>query len=132
MTDNDTVRLDKWLWAVRLFKTRKLAQAAIGRGDVMVDGSTAKASRGLRVGQTVWLRKQGVRDEVRVLGLVEQRVGAAQAAELCARTDAGEAMQAEDREQRRVQRLRNQPFGPQGRPDKHARDALRRVKRQGQ
>lgn len=132
MTSVDSVRLDKWLWAVRLFKTRKLAQDAIGRGDVMVDGSPAKASRSLRVGQTVRLSKQGVRDEVQVTGLAEQRVGATQAAGLYARTDAGEAMQAQDREKRRVERLMNQPFGPPGRPGKHARDVLRRAKRQGQ
>lgn len=130
MSTPATVRLDKWLWAVRLFKTRKLAQAAIARGDVTVDGGAAKASRGLRLGQRVGLVKHGVRDEVTVTGLREQRVGAAEAATLYARTGRGEALQAEDREKRRVQRLMNQPFGPQGRPDKHAREALRRAKRQ--
>ena len=125
----DSVRLDKWLWAVRLFKTRKLAQEAISRGHVRVDGSPAKASRSLRLGQVVALTKQGVRDEVEVTGLSEQRVSATQAAALYQRTDQGQAQQAEDTEKRRLQRLMNHPVAPEGRPGKHARDVLRRVKR---
>lgn len=123
------VRLDKWLWAVRLFKTRKLAQEAIGRGRVKVDGSSAKASRSLRIGQVVAFEKQAIRDEVEVTGLSEQRVSAPQAAELYARTERGAAMAAEDTEKRRLQRLMNQPVAPEGRPGKHARDVLRRAKR---
>lgn len=126
----DSVRLDKWLWAVRLFKTRKLAQEAITRGKVTVDGSAAKASRSLRVGQVVALEKQGVRDEVEVTGLGDQRVSAPQAAALYRRTARGEARQREDTEKRRMQRLMNQPVAPEGRPGKHARDSLRRAKRQ--
>lgn len=125
----DSVRLDKWLWAVRLFKTRKLAQEAISRGRVKVDGSPAKASRSLRVGQTVALDKLAVRDEVMVAGLSEKRVSASAAAELYRRTDRGAAMQAEDIEKRRLQRLMNQPVAPDGRPGKHARDILRKAKR---
>ncbi|MBR9813328.1 hypothetical protein GYB61_05650 [bacterium] len=125
----DSVRLDKWLWAVRLFKTRKLAQEAISRGRVKVDGSPAKASRSLRVGQTVALEKLAVRDEVMVAGLSEKRVSASEAAELYRRTDRGAAMQAEDIEKRRLQRLMNQPVAPDGRPGKHARDVLRKAKR---
>ena len=125
----DSVRLDKWLWAVRLFKTRKLAQEAISRGRVKVDGSPAKASRSLRVGQTVALEKLAVRDEVMVAGLSEKRVSASEAAELYRRTDRGAAMQAEDIEKRRLQRLMNQPVAPDGRPGKHARDILRKAKR---
>lgn len=125
----DSVRLDKWLWAVRLFKTRKLAQEAISRGRVKVDGSPAKASRSLRVGQTVALEKLAVRDEVMVAGLSEKRVSASEAAELYCRTDRGAAMQAEDIEKRRLQRLMNQPVAPDGRPGKHARDILRKAKR---
>ena len=125
----DSVRLDKWLWAVRVFKTRKLAQEAIERGKVRVDGSPAKASRALRIGQIVALEKLGVRDELEVAGLSERRVSAAQANDLYRRTERGVAMQQEDIEKRRVQRLMNQPVAPEGRPGKHARDILRRAKR---
>lgn len=123
------VRLDKWLWAVRLFKTRKLAQEAISRGRVQVDGSPAKASRSLRIGQIVAYEKQAIRDEVEVTGLSEQRVSAQLAAELYARTERGATLLAEDTEKRRLQRLMNQPVAPDGRPGKHARDVLRRAKR---
>ena len=53
--DAATARLDVWLWAVRLFKTRAMAQDAIRRGHVQVNGQDAKPSRGLRVGDTVFV-----------------------------------------------------------------------------
>ena len=56
----DKLRLDKWLWAARLFKTRGLAAEEIGKGRVWVNGQPAKASRELREGDVVELRPQAV------------------------------------------------------------------------
>ena len=53
----DRVRLDKWLWAARFFKTRSLATDAIGRGHVQVNGQAAKGSREVRVGDRIGLRE---------------------------------------------------------------------------
>jgi ribosome-associated heat shock protein Hsp15 len=85
------MRLDKWLWAARFYKTRALAVEAIDKGRVQVNGQAAKRSRTLRVGDRVDLR-QGERgeiaSEVQVLGLSEQRGPAPVAQQLYAETPA--------------------------------------------
>jgi ribosome-associated heat shock protein Hsp15 len=67
------VRLDKWLWAARFFKTRSLAAEEIARNRVQVNGQTAKASRELRPGDEVALRAGGVPRTVRVRGISDVR-----------------------------------------------------------
>ena len=69
----DRVRLDKWLWAARFFKTRGLAGDEIGKGRVDVNGQAAKASKELRVGDTVELRQGEVLRTVEVKALSLQR-----------------------------------------------------------
>ncbi len=73
-----TVRLDKWLWAVRLFKTRPLATLACRGGQVQIDGQDAKASREIRPGQVITTRVGQLRKTVRVLQLTANRVSAQQ------------------------------------------------------
>jgi ribosome-associated heat shock protein Hsp15 len=68
-----TLRLDKWLWAARLFKTRALAAEAAGLGRVDVNGQTVKPARDLRPGDTLTLRDGPMRREFRVLGLSAMR-----------------------------------------------------------
>ncbi len=75
------VRLDKWLWAARLFKTRALAADAAGLGRVDVNGQTAKPARELRPGDTLTLRDGPLWRELKVLGVSGQR-GPAPVAEL--------------------------------------------------
>ena len=70
---NDKVRLDKWLWAARFFKTRGLAGDEIGKGRVDVNGQAAKASKELRVGDLVELRQGEVLRTVEVKALSLQR-----------------------------------------------------------
>lgn len=71
---NDTqVRLDKWLWAARFFKTRSLAKAAVEGGKVHYDGARAKPSRTVELGATVRLRQGWDEKTVVVRGLSEQR-----------------------------------------------------------
>ena len=67
------VRLDKWLWAARFFKTRGLAGDEIGKGRVDVNGQAAKASKELRVGDLVSLRQGDVRRTVEIKALGLQR-----------------------------------------------------------
>ncbi len=69
MTEKDRVRLDKWLWAARFYKTRGLAAEEIGRGRVAVNGATAKASRELKAGDLIALRQGQLQRSVVVLGL---------------------------------------------------------------
>lgn len=69
-------RIDKWLWAVRLYKTRTLAAAACKRGQVMMNGVTLKPSRTVREGDVVSVRKPPVTYTFRVRQAIEKRVGA--------------------------------------------------------
>lgn len=82
----DRLRLDKWLWAARLFKTRALAADAVGLGRVDVNGQAAKPARELRPGDTLTLRDGPLRRELKVLGLSAQRGPAPVAQALYAET----------------------------------------------
>ena len=70
------VRLDKWLWAVRLYKSRSLATEACHGGHVKIGGQSVKPSRDVRTGDVVTARAGGVHRTLKVLGLLENRVGA--------------------------------------------------------
>ncbi len=70
------VRIDKWLWAVRLFKTRALATEACRGGKVKVNDAPAKAARDVRIGDLLDVQTVEFRRKVRVVGLVDKRVGA--------------------------------------------------------
>ena len=69
-------RLDKWLWAARIFKTRTMAAAACKKGQVSMKGVSMKASRMVRVGDVVEVRKPPVTYSFRILQAIEKRVGA--------------------------------------------------------
>lgn len=73
---NETARLDKWLWAARVFKTRTLASDACRNGRVTIDGVTVKPSRIIKAGEAISVRKPPVTYTYRVLQCIEQRVGA--------------------------------------------------------
>ncbi|MFT4102312.1 MAG: RNA-binding S4 domain-containing protein [Burkholderiaceae bacterium] len=67
------VRIDKWLWAARFYKTRSLAQTALERGQVLVAGERVKLSRPVREGDELRIRIGGIERKVEVLALSEQR-----------------------------------------------------------
>ena len=70
------VRIDKWLWCVRLFKSRSLATAACNAGKVRIQGEPAKPSRSLKVGEVIKFPTGHINRTVKVIGLLDQRVGA--------------------------------------------------------
>lgn len=72
----ETARIDKWLWAARIFKTRSIAADACKNGRVVVNNANVKPSRPLKVGEVVHVRKPPVTYSFRVLKCIEQRVGA--------------------------------------------------------
>ena len=76
MSGQNEARLDKWLWAARIYKTRTLAADACKNGRVAINGSQAKPSRSLKVGDEVSVRKPPVTYTFRVLQTIEKRVGA--------------------------------------------------------
>lgn len=119
----ETLRLDKWLWAARLYKTRTLAAHAVGLGRVWVNGQLAKASRELHVGERLSVQQSGYRLEVTVLLLSAQRGGAAVARTMYAETAAGQAERERALQQRR---MAPDPAAAaeQGRPSKRDRRAL--------
>ena len=89
-TDNkcrpENVRLDKWLWAARFFKTRSLAADAVDSGKVRVDGDRIKPAKEVRIGMQVAIRNKDIEIECEVTGLSNVRRGAPEAALLYAET----------------------------------------------
>jgi ribosome-associated heat shock protein Hsp15 len=77
----DSARVDSWLWAIRLYRTRSEAGAACRSGHVRVNGRTAKAATAVRVGDTVEARVHGRRRIVEVTRVIHKRVGAPTAAD---------------------------------------------------
>lgn len=84
----DKIRLDKWLWAARFFKTRSLAADAVDSGKVHVDGDRAKPAKEVKPGQVMRIRHGQEEIEVVVRGLSGQRRGAPEAALLYEETEA--------------------------------------------
>jgi ribosome-associated heat shock protein Hsp15 len=123
MTETARMRLDKWLWAARLHKTRTLAAEEIERGRVTVNGSPAKPSRELRVGDRVAVRTAGLERELEVLGLSLQRGPAPVAQALYAETEESRRRRALWLEQRR-QGVEPALAQSQGRPTKRDRRAI--------
>jgi len=72
----DETRVDRWLWAVRVFKTRAAATAACRGGHVRVNGSPAKAATPVRVGSRVEVTVHGTRRSLEVVQVIDKRVGA--------------------------------------------------------
>ena len=79
----ETVRLDKWLWAVRVYKTRSEAADACRGSAVRVNGRPAKPSAKLRPGDRIVARTKALQRTLKVVGLTEKRVGAAQVSDFC-------------------------------------------------
>lgn len=128
MTEQPGVRLDKWLWAARFFKTRRLAVDAIDGGKVHVNGGRAKAAKEVRPGFEVSIRKGPYEYDVVVTGLVERRGSAKDAATLY--EEKPESL--ERREQLRAQVAASPPpVMPDRRPDKKERRRLTSFKRGG-
>jgi ribosome-associated heat shock protein Hsp15 len=117
------VRLDKWLWAARFFKTRSLAADEVGRGRVHVNGQAAKASREVRIGDQMELGSGTGARTIVVTGVSEHRGPASQAQQLYAETPESIARRAELALQRR---LHPEPALAieQGRPTKRDRRQL--------
>ena len=121
------LRVDKWLWCARFFKTRSLAQTAVDGGLVHVNGDRVKAARQVKVGDRLSITRAQERFEVDVVSLPQRRGPATEAQRHYRETSESQAARAHVRELNRLS-------GPvsQGRPDKRERrDLLRVVKGRG-
>lgn len=125
----ERVRLDKWLWAARFFKTRGLAADEIGKNRISVNGQVAKASRELKAGDRVSWRQQGVLREVEVRALSEVRGPAPLAQALYAETPESLEARRVAAEQRR-QGIEPAQSIVSGRPTKRDRRDIEREQRQ--
>lgn len=72
----NSVRVDKWLWAVRLYKTRSIATEECKKGKIMIDGMPLKPSREIKVGDKIQMKRPPIVRTYEVLGLAEKRMGA--------------------------------------------------------
>lgn len=121
------VRIDKWLWAARFFKTRSLAKQAIDRGRVYCNGQRVKPAKEVECGLTLTVRRGQDTREVEVIALSDQRRGAPEAVLLYRET----AVSIEKREREALQRrLLKSTSGLQsdGRPTKKQRRQIHRFK----
>jgi ribosome-associated heat shock protein Hsp15 len=117
----EDLRLDRWLWVARFFKTRSLAQQAIAGGHVHLNGQRVKAARSVRPGDLLEITRGEERFEVRVVALAARRGPAAVARGLYEETDESAAARAA------AQQLRRDLAGsrpPASRPDKRDRRRL--------
>ena len=114
-----SVRIDKWLWAARFFKTRSLAGRACELGRIQSNGQLAKPAREVRIGDMLQLTNEGGDFQVEVLGLSEARGPASVAQTLYRETEASRELRlkvaAEIRAMKQFEQL------PAGRPDKRDR-----------
>ncbi len=119
------VRLDKWLWAARFFKTRSLAKKAIEGGKVQSGGQRLKVSKELTVGEILTIRQGWAEKTVTVEALSDQRRGAQEAALLYTETTESMEKRLLEAEQRKSHG--RGVFSPEGKPSKKQRRQLEQV-----
>ena len=125
---DDRVRVDKWLWAARFFKTRSLAAEAIGGGKVDVNGERAKRARVLQIGDQIRVRNGPYEHHIVVRGLSMRRGPASEAQQLYEETAASRAA----REALALQMKATQSsFGWDGKPSKQQRRDIDRFRGRG-
>lgn len=126
MMDDSKVRLDKWLWATRFYKTRGLAQDAIDAGHVRINGDRPKPSRTVKLGDRIELRLNQLEYLLVVRGLSDKRGSATVARELYEETPDSMAKREERQLQLKAEHA-SFPHG-EGRPTKKARRDIGKFK----
>ena len=126
LMDTVPVRIDKWLWAARLVKTRALAVDAIRGGRVKVNGTPAKPSKDVRPGDEIEFSQGVIRLTARIRGTAERRLPASEAVHLYQETEES----CDQREQRLAEMRMTRPQGVDrnARPTKKERRDLEKVK----
>jgi ribosome-associated heat shock protein Hsp15 len=116
------LRIDKWLWAARFFKTRSLASDAVEKGRARIGGANVKPAKEVRVGDIVEIDIEHVMWQVEVLGICEVRGPAPVAQTLYAETEAGKTKRLAEGERRKT--YREPAANLQGRPTKRDRRTI--------
>lgn len=118
------LRIDKWLWYARFFKSRAMATDAVAGGLVHLNGERVKASRTVHAGDTLHITRGQAKFEVTVRSIPTRRGPASEA-----QTHYLESERSMAERERQRQEARALPQPPSGRPDKHGRRVLRRLRR---
>jgi ribosome-associated heat shock protein Hsp15 len=121
-----SVRLDKWLWAARFFKTRSLAADAIDAGRVEVNGERVKRSRAITSGDNIRIRKPPFEQLIQVLGESEQRGPATVAATLYSESE--ESIKAREKMAAHLKAMGPPVFRDKGKPTKKDRRSIDRLR----
>lgn len=121
-----SVRMDKWLWAARFFKTRALASRACELGRIASNGQPAKPARDVRIGDLLQVKNDGGDFQIEVLLLSEVRGPAAVAQTLYRETDASRELRLKLAEERKA--MPHFEAGREGRPSKRDRRELARLR----
>jgi ribosome-associated heat shock protein Hsp15 len=127
--DEIRVRLDKWLWAARFYKTRSLAAEAVEKGKVEVNGERAKRAKLLQAGDSLMIRLGPYQHIVTVRGVSEKRGPASVAAKLY--EESAEGRKAREAMQVQVKAAQSVPGYDRGRPTKKDRREIERLRRGG-
>ena len=122
----DKVRLDKWLWAARFFKTRALATEAINGGHVQLNGHRPKPSRAVQVGDELLIVRGQERFQIEILALSDTRGPARVAQQLYQEDEASRQQREQQAELRRLEAATG--IKDSGRPDKKGRRQIHRFK----
>ena len=122
----ERVRIDKWLWAARFFKTRALASRACELGRIQCNGQPAKASREVRTGDLLQVKNEAGDFQVKVLLLSEMRGPAAVAQTLYSETEGSQELRAKLAEERKA--MPHFEASREGRPSKRDRRELDRLR----
>jgi len=129
MDGNDGIRLDKWLWAARLFKTRSLAAKAASGGKIEINGERPKPSRTVRIGDHLHIRRGPYEWAVIVKGVTRLRGPASRAQALYEETE--ESLRKREAAIAQMRLERPPEFDLSGRPSKKDRRAIARFTKRG-
>lgn len=130
LAEDDSVRIDKWLWAARFYKTRNMASQAVSGGKVHVNGGRVKPARNVSPGDLLRIQRGEVEIVVEVLGLSGKRGPAVEAQKLYAETEESRLAREANREERKL--LAAEQAGPVRRPSKRDRRLIRSFTRKGE
>ena len=125
----DSIRIDKWLWTARFFKTRSLASEAVAGGKIHIDKQRVKPSKEIKIGAKLSILKEGLEWLVTVTGIAKQRVSAKEAALLF--EESGESLEKREK-QVEVRREERKFLGfqkPEHKPNKKNRQLIHQFKR---
>ncbi len=125
MNTDEPIRLDKWLWAARFFKTRSLATKAITGGKVYYNGQRVKPSKLISTGDMIRIQRNFFEFTIKVLGVNDKRRSATEAGKLYIETDESIIKREEIINQRRLHNISMPNHKTSGRPSKRDRRLIK-------